>query len=77
MATTKPRYSVLIPDDIGRAFKARLSSQYPNITGITEASIPNLIRFVVLINAGLPIEVAQKGLRNLNRSDSKLDNLPY
>lgn len=73
MATTKPRYSVLIPNDIAQSFRASVSSQYRNIPGISVASLPNLIRFVVLINAGLPENVAQRSLRRL---PNDFDNRP-
>ena len=73
MSTTKPRYNVLIPEDIVCSLRERTINEYPNVEGISDASTPNLIRFVVAVCAGLPVNVAQRGLRNFTRRGVEFD----
>lgn len=67
MPTKTNRPSVLIPENIATAFRARVGSQYPQISAsIHDASLSHLIRFIVLVTAGVPVDEAQKGLTPLN-----------
>ena len=75
MPTTKQRYNVLIPESVVCSLRERAINEYPNVKGIPEASTTNLIRFVVAINAGLPVATAEKWLGNLTGRYSELDKL--
>ena len=72
MSTEMTRGFVTIPRDIEAALRTQVTEDYgPRIPDISEVPIAQLMRFVVLIAAGIPEEKAKRGLYKLSRGRTK------
>lgn len=74
--STLSRGTVSISPSIERAFRQRMGKDYGGIfPGISQAPLGLLMRFAVLIQAGIPVEEAIRGLSPLPRGVNRHDHI--
>lgn len=74
---TLNRAIVSIPPGIETAFRQRMGKLYgEQIPEITQAPLGLLMRFVILIETGIPVEDAKRGLTNLSRGNTRKEDIP-
>jgi hypothetical protein len=69
---TLTRAIVGIPPGIEDAFRQRMEKEYGDrIPEVSHAPLGLLMRFLVLIESGIPEEKARRGLRGLSRGEHR------
>jgi hypothetical protein len=66
--------TVTVSPDTVTAFRQRMGNDYPGIPDIAQAPLALLIRFAVLITAGIPVDEAKRALKPLSRGRTWRDN---
>ena len=69
------RATVNVSPDTGETFRQRMSAEYPDIPDIAQTSLGLLIRFMLLIYNGIPVDIAKRSLRQLPRGVNKRDGI--
>lgn len=64
---TLNRAIVSIPPGIEAAYRRKLVSDFPDIPDLAKAPFGLLMRFAILIQIGIPEEIAKQGLKGLSR----------